>query len=88
MTVLSRVATATGTLPRLLSVRLQDPNVLLSLGLIGGAAAHRTLDDLRPVWARLAARPVYLRWAAYYALLLLLVVLGNWNFAQFVYMQF
>ena len=47
-----------------------------------------SVDDFRSVWVRLDARPVYVRWAAYYALLLLLIVLGNWNFAQFVYMQF
>ncbi len=86
--VLTRVAAAVTTLPRLLSVRLQDPTILLSLGLIALLLLVEAFDDLRSVWSRLAARPVYLRWAAYYALLLMLVVLGNWNFAQFVYMQF
>jgi hypothetical protein len=46
------------------------------------------LDEARPVWERLRAQPVYLRWAAYYAMLFSLVVLGAWNLQQFVYMQF
>lgn len=87
-TVLSRIAGSLTTLPRLLATRLQDPAIVLSLGLIALLLLIEAVDDLRSIWARLDARPVYVRWAAYYALLLLLVVLGNWNFAQFVYMQF
>lgn len=88
VTVLSRIGAGVGNLPRLLAVRLQDPNTLISLGLILLLLTVETMDDLRSMWTRLAARPVYVRWAAYYALLMLLIVLGNWNFAQFVYMQF
>lgn len=87
-TVLSRIAGAAATLPRLLSTRLQDPAIQVSALLIVLLVAVEIFDDLRSVWARLATAPVYVRWAAYYALLLLLVVLGNWNLTQFVYMQF
>jgi hypothetical protein len=34
------------------------------------------------------AQPLFMRWAVYYALLLALVVMGRWDFQQFVYMQF
>jgi alginate O-acetyltransferase complex protein AlgI len=88
MTVFSRVGVATATLPRLLFVRLQEPEVLLSIGLIALLLVVEAFDDFRSVWARLESTPVYVRWGAYYALLVFLVVLGNWNFAQFVYMQF
>ena len=40
------------------------------------------------MWARLAVRPVYVRWTVYYAMLAALVVLGTWSLQQFVYMQF
>jgi len=88
MTILSRVAAAAGSLPRLLGTRLLNPEILVSIGLLTLLMAIEILDDIRPVWARLAARPVYVRWAAYYALLLFLLVLGHWNLTQFVYMQF
>lgn len=88
MTVFSRVFSGWSTLPRLLMTRLQDPTIVLSIGLIAVLLVVEAFDDLRSMWARLDARPIYLRWAAYYALLLALLVLGNWNVAQFVYMQF
>lgn len=88
MTVLSRVGAAAPALPRLLIARLQDPTVQVSIALILLLLVVELLDDLRSMWARLEAKPVYWRWAAYYALLAMLVVMGNWNFAQFVYMQF
>lgn len=88
VTVLSRVTSAAGDLPRLLFTRLQDPAVLLAIGLILVLLVVEALDDLRSMWTRLEARPVYVRWAAYYVILAMLVVLGQWNLAQFVYMQF
>lgn len=86
--VFTRIWSGGGALPRLLLTRLQDPLIQLSLALVMLLLVVEAFDELRSVWIRLARRPVYLRWAAYYALLLLLVVLGQWNFAQFVYMQF
>jgi D-alanyl-lipoteichoic acid acyltransferase DltB (MBOAT superfamily) len=88
VTVLSRIGGAAAVLPRLLTNRLNSVELLVSVGLIVLLMVTEWLDERRPLWRRLEARPVYVRWAAYYALLLCLVVLGNWNFAQFVYMQF
>ncbi len=88
ITIISRVGAAAGVLPRLLSVRLQDAEILVSIALIALLLIVEALDEGRSMWARLEAQPLYVRWAAYYTLLLFLVVLGNWNFAQFVYMQF
>ena len=87
-TVLSRVATSLPDLPRLLQVRMAGAEVLLSLALIGMLLGMEALEERRPVWERLKTRPVYVRWTVYYAVLLMLVVLGTWNFRQFVYMQF
>jgi alginate O-acetyltransferase complex protein AlgI len=88
VTILSRIVGAAGSLPRLLINRLNSPELLISVGLIVLLLTAEWFDERRPMWSRLESRPVYVRWTAYYALLLGLIVLGHWNFAQFVYMQF
>lgn len=88
MTVFTRVTAAAGDLPRLLAIRIANGEVILSLGLVASLLAVEVIDERRPVTERLSARPVALRWAAYYAVLALLVVLGVWDLQRFVYMQF
>jgi hypothetical protein len=87
-TIFERTLRAAPQLPGLLWVRLQEPNILLAIAIIGVLVAVEIVDERRPMWERLRARPVALRWAVYYALLAALVVLGTWNLRQFVYMQF
>jgi len=58
------------------------------LALIVLLFAVEALDEKAPIWERLRVRPIYLRWAVYYCLLIGLIVLGNWKLQQFVYMQF
>ena len=87
-TIFERTVRAAPQLPRLLWVRLQDPNILLAVATIGVLVAVEIADERRPMWERLRTRPVALRWAVYYAILAALVVLGTWNLRQFVYMQF
>jgi alginate O-acetyltransferase complex protein AlgI len=88
LTIFSRVAASAGRLPPLLATRLATPEMIVSLLLIVLLIAVEAFDETRSMWARLAARPAPVRWAAYYALALALVVLGVWNLQQFVYMQF
>jgi alginate O-acetyltransferase complex protein AlgI len=88
LTIFSRVAASAARLPALLAVRLAAPEVLASLLLIVLLVGVELFDETRSIWERLAARPTPLRWAAYYALALALVVFGVWNLQQFVYMQF
>jgi D-alanyl-lipoteichoic acid acyltransferase DltB (MBOAT superfamily) len=88
LTIFSRIAAAAGRLPSLVAVRLAAPEVLASLLLIVLLIAIELFDETRSMWERLAARPTPVRWAAYYALALALVVFGVWNLQQFVYMQF
>jgi D-alanyl-lipoteichoic acid acyltransferase DltB (MBOAT superfamily) len=88
LTVFSRIAASAGRLPALLAVRLSAPEILASLLLIVLLLAIELFDETRSMWERLAARPTPVRWAAYYALALALVVFGVWNLQQFVYMQF
>jgi D-alanyl-lipoteichoic acid acyltransferase DltB (MBOAT superfamily) len=87
-TILARTAASLGTLPALLGARLASAEILLSLALIGVLLGVEALDERRPLWERMRMRPVFVRWAVYYALLFSLIVLGTWNLRQFVYMQF
>jgi D-alanyl-lipoteichoic acid acyltransferase DltB (MBOAT superfamily) len=88
LTIFSRIAASAARLPSLVAVRLAAPEVLASLLLIVLLIAIELFDETRSMWERLAARPTPVRWAAYYALALALVVFGVWNLQQFVYMQF
>jgi len=88
VTILSRVSGSIGNLASPAISRLAGADMLISIGLIGVLLAVEILDERRPIWERLAARPVALRWAAYYVLIGALLVMGRWNLQQFVYMQF
>jgi D-alanyl-lipoteichoic acid acyltransferase DltB (MBOAT superfamily) len=87
-TIFARTARALPDLSTLLGVRLAAPEILLSIALIGVLIAVELVDEGTPMWERLRARPVAVRWAVYYALLAGVIVLGTWNLRQFVYMQF
>jgi alginate O-acetyltransferase complex protein AlgI len=88
MTIIARIATSMSSTGRLLWPRLGRPDTLVALGLIVVLLVVEWLDESRSIWARLNAQPKVVRWAAYYALLCSLVVLGRWNLTQFVYLQF
>ena len=88
VTILSRVTASAAELPRLLLVRIANGEILFSFALIAVLLLWEVIDERRPVWDRLTASPVYVRWAVYYALLVCLVVLGTWSQREFVYMQF
>ncbi len=88
VTVFSRVTGAVMELPRLLYLRLGGGEILFSVALVAVLLAVEALDDRCSIWKRLESRPRYQRWAAYYGLLIALVVMGVWDQQQFVYMQF
>jgi alginate O-acetyltransferase complex protein AlgI len=88
LTVLTRISQALPRLPDLIRNYPFSGGVVLSIGLIGFLLAVELVDEHRPMWVILRTRPVYQRWAVYYALLGALLLLGTWNLNQFVYMQF
>ncbi len=88
LTIVARIAQAVPRLPDLVRNYAFSGGVVLSLGLIGFLLMVELVDEHRSIWASLRARPVYQRWAVYYALLGALLLLGTWNLNQFVYMQF
>lgn len=87
-TILSRVAESVPKLPTLFKAYPFTGQIYLSLALIGLLLLVEALDEWRAFWEKLRTRPVYVRWAVYYALLISLVVIGQWGQKQFVYMQF
>jgi alginate O-acetyltransferase complex protein AlgI len=87
-TVFSRVAESFTSLPGLFRNYAYTGEFYLALALIVVLLLVEALDEWREFWARFPSRPVYVRWAFYYALIFCLVVIGLWGQQQFVYMQF
>lgn len=88
LTILSRMLTSPSRLPVLVLARVMTGEISFLVVLIAVLLVVEWLDERRPVWERLGATPLRMRWTAYYAMLLCLVVFGAWSFQQFVYMQF
>ncbi|MBI4787424.1 MAG: MBOAT family protein [Chloroflexi bacterium] len=87
-TILARIAAAVPRLPTLVASYPFTDEIVLSIILIGVLLVVEIVDEKRALWERLGTRPVYVRWAVYYALIFALVILGKWGLKQFVYMQF
>ncbi|HEX9075967.1 MAG TPA: MBOAT family O-acyltransferase [Anaerolineae bacterium] len=88
LAVFSRIAGSFQRLPTLLSSYAYTEDIITSAVLIGILVVIELLDEHRMFWEKLRVRPVYVRWAVYYALIFGLLILGKWGFKQFVYMQF
>jgi D-alanyl-lipoteichoic acid acyltransferase DltB (MBOAT superfamily) len=88
VTLFTQVGQAVPRLPTLFVNYPYTPDLLLSFGLIALLLLVELVDERRPTLEWVRSRPVYVRWAAYYACLGGLLVLGNWNLSKFVYMQF
>lgn len=88
MAVIGRIWGAMPLLPGLLASYVWTPSLLLSVGLIAVLMAIEILDEFRPLWDWLAARPIALRWGFSYALIGALLLIGQWGMTRFVYMQF
>ena len=86
--VVTRVWQALPQVGTLLSAYAWSDELLLSFGLIAVLMIVEILDERRPVWNRLAVAPTVLRWGVAHGLLVLVLVIGRWGGAQFVYMQF
>lgn len=88
LAVIGRIWDALPMLPGLLAAYVWTPSLLLSIGLIAVLMAIEVLDEFRPLWDWLAARPVVLRWGFSYALIGALLLIGQWGMTRFIYMQF
>lgn len=88
LVILRRIGAGLGQLPGLLTRYPFTADHYVAIGLIALLLGLEILDERRPVWQRLAAAPVVLRWSAYYAAILALLILGRWQAREFIYMQF
>jgi len=87
-TILKKIGTQAAEIPALLARYPFTTEHYLGAALIVLLVAFETLDERRSWTARLAAWPVALRWAAWYAGLAGLLLLGRWQAREFIYMQF
>ncbi|HVZ42846.1 MAG TPA: MBOAT family O-acyltransferase [Ramlibacter sp.] len=86
--VLERIGSRVAELPHLLAQYPYGADHKLGFALIAALLVVEAVDERKPVLARLAARPTAWRWAACYAALAVLLVLGRWQASEFIYMQF
>ena len=86
--VITRIFGAASEMPGLLMSYNWTGEFWLALALIMVLLAIEACDEIRGFWQWLAARPVVLRWAVYYAGLACLLVIGKWGGSAFTYMQF
>ena len=86
--ILQRIGAGLWRMPGLLTHYPFSAEHGLALGLIALLVAVEILDERRSIWQRLAAAPIWARWAVYYAGIFALLVLGRWQAREFIYMQF
>lgn len=88
-TVITRVGENLGNLPMLARFyNFASFEFRLSVALIVFLLLVEVLTDKRTLVDRLVRAPLFVRWAAGYALVIALVVLGQWGIKTFIYMQF
>jgi alginate O-acetyltransferase complex protein AlgI len=86
--VLQKIGARLGDLPRMLTIYPFSAEQVTGFGLIAFLIVYEIVDERRPVFQRLAAAPVALRWSAYYLGIFALLLLGRWQAKEFIYMQF
>ena len=68
---------------------LNATELMLSVVFTGLVVVYDIIDSRGGVWASLKTKPTPVRWAVYYALLILVLFFGPYNQAQnFIYFQF
>ena len=87
-TILRKIGTSLPALPQLLAHYPFTPDHLLAFALIASLLVIELIDERRSIFRRLAAAPRAWRWAAGYAGIFALLVLGRWQAREFIYMQF
>jgi D-alanyl-lipoteichoic acid acyltransferase DltB (MBOAT superfamily) len=88
LTVLRRLGDKAADLPTMLAHYPFTTDHYAAVALILFLVAVEIVDERRSIFERLRAAPVALRWAAGYAVILALLLLGRWQAREFIYMQF
>ncbi len=87
-TIVRKIGTRAAEIPSLLAAYPFTFDHYLGASLIALLVVFETLDERRPWTQRLAAAPAAVRWGAWYAGLIGLLLLGRWQVREFIYMQF
>ncbi len=87
-TILRKLGSNLLELPSLLSHYAFTPDQLIGFVLIALLLAIELVDERRSIFRRLAQAPIAWRWAASYAGIFALLILGRWQAREFIYMQF
>ncbi len=86
--VLQKIGAHLSEIPSLLAIYPFTVEQLTGFGLIAFLLGYEIIDERRPVFERLTAAPVAVRWSAYYVLIFTLLLIGRWQAKEFIYMQF
>jgi D-alanyl-lipoteichoic acid acyltransferase DltB (MBOAT superfamily) len=86
--VLRKIGASLPEIPSLLGRFPFTAEHFTGLALIALLVGLEIVDERRPIFERLAAAPVAVRWTAWYLALLALLLLGRWQAREFIYMQF
>lgn len=87
-TILRKLTTNALQMPDLLAHYAFTPDHVLGFVLIALLIAVEILDERRSIFQRLAVASATWRWAAGYAGIFALLILGRWQAREFIYMQF
>jgi D-alanyl-lipoteichoic acid acyltransferase DltB (MBOAT superfamily) len=88
VTLLRRLWDKAAELPAMLARYPFTADHYTALALVAFLVAAEIVDERRSIFERLKAAPVALRWAAGYAVIFALLLLGRWQAREFIYMQF
>ena len=86
--IIKRISLSLGSLPQYLPRYPFTQEHFTALALIVFLIAVEILDERRSVWEWLNAAPKLVRWTVYYALIFSMLLLGQWQATEFIYMQF
>lgn len=87
-TVITRIYQGRNLLPLMIKTYAYTTEFWIAIASIVVLILVELLEERIPVWERLRTKPALIRWPVYYALILVLIVLGKWGAEQFIYMQF
>lgn len=87
-TIINRVYKSLHSFPMLLKYYHFSAELLTTFALIALLFIWEIFDERKSIWERLRTKPLVLRWAVYYALILFLITMGKWGQGEFIYMQF
>lgn len=87
-TLITRIIKGWNLLPLMAKTYMYTPEFLIAIAGIALLMIVEIFDEKVSMWEWLRARPAYVRWSVYYALIFILLTLGKWGSQEFIYMKF